>query len=275
MSLYVIITLRVVSGGVLASVLLAVPAAAPAAASPGPGIRGLDVSSAQHLRNATINWRALKKAHYRFAAIKVSEGTYYVNPYFHSDVAGATAAGLAVLPYVFANPHDSGGAAQADYAVAQIGYRPPGRALPLVIDLEKDPYKRTDHVNACYGLSRKHMVSWIAAFAARARARTHRNPLIYTSRRWWHSCTGDSRAFRSNPLWIAEYGTASPDPPPAWSRWTIWQYTSNARVQGVTNSGGIDLDYAPLSLTSLLRPVSRRHHRQHRAHKVSRRLLQT
>ena len=55
------------------------------------------MSSAQHIRNATIHWRALKKARYRFAAIKVSEGTYYVNPYFHADVAGATAAGLAVF----------------------------------------------------------------------------------------------------------------------------------------------------------------------------------
>ena len=251
----VIATLRIVGGGLFASLLLA----APAAGSTGPGIRGLDVSSAQHIRNATINWAALKKAGYRFAAIKVSEGTYYVNPYFHADVTGATASGLAVFPYVFANPGDSGGAAQADYAVAQIGYRPPGRTLPLVIDLENDPYNRQDHANACYALSRKDMVSWIGSFVARAKARTHRNPLIYTNQTWWHNCTGDSRAFRSDPLWIASYGTAKPARPPAWSRWTIWQYTNGAKVQGVTNSSGIDLDYATHSLTALLRPTSHRH----------------
>jgi GH25 family lysozyme M1 (1,4-beta-N-acetylmuramidase) len=246
--------LRVVSGGVLASVLLAVPAAG----STGPGYQGIDVSSAQHVSNASIHWKALKKAGYRFAAIKVSEGTYYLNPFFRSDVTAATAAGLAVFPYVFANPHDSGGAAQANYAIAHISYRHTRKMLSLVVDLEKDPYTRQDHVNGCYGLSKKRMVSWIAAFAARTKALTGRKPMIYTNPTWWHSCTGDSRAFRNDPLWIADYGSGPPEAPKGWPRWTIWQYTNNARVQGVTKRGGTDLDFAHRSLATLLHPSSHR-----------------
>ena len=68
--------------------------------SAGSALRGLDISSFQHT-GSPINWRLLAKQGIRFVAVKVSEGTYYVNPYYASDSAGAQAAGMFAAPYAF------------------------------------------------------------------------------------------------------------------------------------------------------------------------------
>jgi len=95
------------------------------AASPlGPAkgsVLGIDVASGQHAGGASIDWSKVAAAHYRFAFIKTTEGSYYVNPYFSSDLAGAKAAGLMVAAYHFANPSDSSGTLQADFAVDHAG----------------------------------------------------------------------------------------------------------------------------------------------------------
>ncbi len=56
------------------------------------------------------------------------------------DLVGAKAAGLDVAPYHFAVPNASGGAAQAQFAVKYSGYAAGPRALPLMLDIEYDPY---------------------------------------------------------------------------------------------------------------------------------------
>ncbi len=70
----------------------------------------------------------LAKQGVRFVAVKVSEGTYYLNPYYKSDAGAAGAAGLQVMPYVFANPASGNGTATASYAVSAMGTSadPPG-----------------------------------------------------------------------------------------------------------------------------------------------------
>ena len=57
----------------------------------------------------------------------MAEGSYYVNPYYASDAAGAQAAGMLVAPYEFAIPNYSGGALQADYALDHADYAPDGQ----------------------------------------------------------------------------------------------------------------------------------------------------
>src|ERR1700735_4842765 len=92
--------------------------ARPAAlASSASTVEGIDVASLQHPDAAAINWSRVAQAQYKFAFIKVSEGSYYANPYYRSDTSGAEDAGLFVAPYAFAIPNYSGGALQADYAL--------------------------------------------------------------------------------------------------------------------------------------------------------------
>ena len=95
------------------------------------------------------------------------------------------------------------------------------------------------------------MVAWISAFTAEARRLTGQPTIIYTTADWWHTCTGGSTAFVSDPLWVAAYGPSSPPMPPGWQDWTFWQYTSSGRVPGIV--GNVDLDYFNGSIDQLRR----------------------
>ena len=149
----------------------------------------------------------------RFVAIKASEGTYYLNPYYASDARAAAAAGLRVMPYVFANPGRNGGAATANFAARAVGTPARAARLPLVVDLENDPYKKATD---CYGLGVPAMIAWIAGFTGRAKALTGEWPTIYTTADWWRECTGSTGRFPHDPLWLAAFGGTAPTVPSPW-----------------------------------------------------------
>jgi len=218
----------------------------PTAKQGGAAIRGIDVSAYQHT-GAPINWNSLAKQGLKFAAIKVSEGTYYVNRYYRQDAQAAAKSGLAMLPYVFANPSQATGPATARFAARAAG-KQRGR-LPFVVDLENDPYvpagkqagkKPNKRAGDCYGLQVPAMVSWIAGFSSETEALTGQAPIIYTTSAWWQECTGNTARFRRDPLWLAAFDGTPPTVPPPWERWSFWQYNSHGSLPGV---GQTDLDY--------------------------------
>ncbi len=218
-------------------------------------MNGIDVSSYQHPvssqypNGAPINWADVANAGYQFAAIKVTEGDYYINSFYASDAAAAVAAGMYVAPYHFANPATANGTgtAQAQYAAENAGvvqdaayYQVGGQYLPLMLDLEYNPYPSDG--NECYNLTPAQMVTWISDFMTEATTLTGAAPVIYTPTDWWNTCTGDSTAFASDLLWTPSYSAGSPATLPAgWSTWAFWQYTSVGAVSGI--SGDVDLDY--------------------------------
>jgi GH25 family lysozyme M1 (1,4-beta-N-acetylmuramidase) len=225
------------SGVVLALALSLTTAAGASAAVTEAGaapVRGLDISAYQHARSP-IDWGLLAEHGIRFVAIKVSEGTYYVNPYYPSDERAAAATGIAVLPYVFANPRRVGGTPTASFAVSAMGSER-GR-LPLVVDLENDPYNKTA---ICYGLGIQAMLAWITRFTAQAAALTGKWPVIYTTADWWQECTGQTGRFRRDPLWLAAFDGAALTVPSPWHDWTFWQYNNDGSLPGI---GEADLDY--------------------------------
>jgi GH25 family lysozyme M1 (1,4-beta-N-acetylmuramidase) len=236
-----------VQGGGPAQPGAGTPAANTASATAVTWPRGIDVSSYQESHG--ISWPKIYAGGYRFAIIKSSEGNYYRNPYYANDIKAATAAGLYVAAYHFANPRASGGAAQAKYAYAQAGdYRVGNKHLPFVLDIEYDPYS----TNKCYGLSHAQTVAWISAFLSEAKTLTGATPIINTYSDWWDVCTGSSTAFAGYPMWINSYHAGGPASLPAgWKTWAIWQYGQSARVSGIT--GTVDLDYfgsSPASQTT-------------------------
>ncbi|HMD92697.1 MAG TPA: GH25 family lysozyme [Trebonia sp.] len=220
----------------------------------GTSVPGIDVAAFQHPGGASINWAAVAAAGYKFAAVKATEGNYYVNPWAATDLAAAKKAGLYVAPYHFAIPNVSGGAAQAQYAVRYARYAPGAKMMPLMLDIEYDPYVGTDGTNECYGLSRGAMTAWLAAFVQTARSLTGQFPVIYTTADWWDTCTGGSTAFSADPMWVAAYGFTSPPMPAGWRSWTFWQYTSGGTVPGVDSPGSTDLDVFDMSLVGLINP---------------------
>ena len=221
----------------------------------GTTVPGIDVAAFQHPGGVPINWAAVAAAGYKFAAVKATEGTYYVNPWATADLAAAKKAGLYVTPYHFAIPNAGGGAAQARYVIQHAGYVTGARMLPVMLDIEYDPYVGSDHTNECYGLSSTAMTAWLAAFTQTARNLTGQFPVIYTTADWWDTCTG-STAFGADPMWVAAYGFAKPPLPAGWRAWTFWQYTSGGTVPGVASAGSTDLSVFNTSLVGLINPGS-------------------
>jgi GH25 family lysozyme M1 (1,4-beta-N-acetylmuramidase) len=216
-------------------------------------VEGIDVSSHQHRDGAAINWAKVAAAGYKFAFIKATEGSYYVNPYYASDAAAARAAGLIIAPYHFAVPNDSSGTLQADLAMNEAGDpQADGATLPMTLDAEYDPYVKSDHTNMCYGLSPSAMVAWISAFSAEVVRRDGVPPVIYTTAGWWNTCTDSSTALAADPLWIAEWG-ASPTLPAGWTSWMYWQYTSTASVPGIVTK--TDVSYLSGSVIDAATPA--------------------
>lgn len=226
-----------VAGGAFVALSVAVApgaSAMPARAGERP-VRGVDISAFQHA-GKPINWRLLAAEGIHFVGIKVTESTYYTNPFYQADARAAAAAGLAVLPYTFANPAAANGTRSALFAVRAVRTPALRGRPPLAVDLENDPYKKNSD---CYGVGGHRMISWISSFTGAVRRLTGRWPIIYTTAAWWRECTGDTRNFAHDPLWLAQYGSA-PYVPAQWGTWTFWQYSGGGHVPGV---GRVDLDY--------------------------------
>jgi len=191
-----------------------------------PGsVQGMDVSSYQ----GNVNWSSAWSKGARFAYVKATEGTFYVNSYFAQQYNGSYNQGMTRGAYHFARPDRSSGSAQADYFVNHGGgWSADGRTLPGTLDIEYNPSGST-----CYGLSNSSMVSWIKSFSDRYRSRTGRYPVIYTTTNWWTQCTGNRTNFgNNNPLWIANYGATAGSLPYGWTYYTFWQYADHGAFPG-------------------------------------------
>jgi GH25 family lysozyme M1 (1,4-beta-N-acetylmuramidase) len=202
---------------------------------PGPGptlTEGIDVS---HWQGA-IDWVKVRGAGKRFAFMKASESTGFVDSTYAQNRANANAVGIIVGAYHFARPDGGPGdaVAEADHFVAT-GRFARGDLLP-VLDLEVSG-----------GLSQPALVSWVQTFMARVYERTGARGVIYVSPSFWKNYMGDTTLFATSGykvLWIAHWTTSSAPLTPAanWGShgWTFWQYTSSGSVPGI--AGRVDLN---------------------------------
>jgi GH25 family lysozyme M1 (1,4-beta-N-acetylmuramidase) len=211
------------------------PAASAAAQPSGYPVNGIDVSSHDHDKGATLNWPTLA-TQMEFAYVKATEGTSYVNPYFTPDSSDAKAAGLYVGAYAYGRPDLGNPTGQADHFVDTMTYEHDGRTLPPFLDMEW-PY--FDSVNTCFNQSTSAMVSWISSFMTRLQARTGVVPMIYTNVNWWNQCTANSTAFSHYLLDISSC-TASPPSAPGWgTNWTFWQYDIPDCTSGLAHDSDV------------------------------------
>ncbi|MEO3869432.1 GH25 family lysozyme [Nonomuraea sp. B12E4] len=203
------------------------------AAEAADGITGVDVSN----WTGEIDWGGVSSGGGRFAFVQATEGTNYRNPSFDAQYGGAAAAGLIRGAYHFAQPHESDGTAQADYFLQNGGnWVSDGLTLPGVLDIEDNPYKDRNGKNSCYGLSVADMVTWIKDFTKKYHSETGRQAIIYTTTSWWQTCTGDSDAFKANPLWLARWGTDPGELPKSWKKYTFWQSAEKGPLAGGGNA---------------------------------------
>ncbi len=183
-------------------------------------VLGIDVSSHQ----GNVDWASYWSQGVRWAYTKATEGTYYRNPYFAQQYNGSYNQGMIRGAYHFATPNTTSGATQANYFVDHGGgWSADGKTLPGMLDMEANPYGAE-----CYGLSASAMVNWIASFSDQYRTRTGRDVVIYTSRSWWSTCTGNTTAFSgTNPLDFASWGSSPGALPGGWPYYTFWQFTDS------------------------------------------------
>jgi GH25 family lysozyme M1 (1,4-beta-N-acetylmuramidase) len=222
------------------------PAAA-AIVSPGHGV---DVSQYTDV----TSWPDVKAAGYSFAGVEAAQGATVTNPDYGTQVTGALAAGMDIMPYVYADPGKvSDGGTQFSNGWSVINsitghpYAFGGQMLPIALDMEPDPINFPGE--PCYGLSQSAMLIWISEFVAAEKAQIGVVPVIYTSQSWWNECTGGSNEFSGDPLWVADYGVPAPAIPSGWSGYTFWQSSDSGTVSGISGSA-TDVDqHAPITFS--------------------------
>ena len=247
----------------LTALALAAPVSAPASAltpvgtgtsvgsptAPSNAVPGTDISGRTHVPN----WAQVASGN-EFVAVEIRQGVTpkLVNPHYAAQVAASSAAGLYVMPYVFADPAKATGAAEFADAWSVLrgatdpAYSTGGTYLPIALDLEWDQVNFP--TQECYGLSGPAMVSWIQAFVTAAQDKGV-TPVIYTGPDWWNDCTGGSDQFSADPLWLASYDPV-PVMPAGWEAYTFWQSSDMATISGISGQADVDqLQSAPALVT--------------------------
>ena len=194
-------------------------------------LNGIDISSWQ----AGIN---IAKVPSDFVIVKATGGKGYTNPYFKLMANATLKAGKLLGLYHFAREtgYASTAAQEADYFIDAVGPYV-GRAV-LVLDWE--------------GNALLSGTAWAKKFLDRVYAKTGVRPLIYMSKSYTRSYDW-TKVANNYQLWVAQYafkyqkGTGYVLNPwtdtndyGAWSKPTMFQYTSAGQLSGY--SGSLDLD---------------------------------
>ncbi len=204
------------------------PTATPAAAY----VDGVDVSYHQ----GTIDWAQVAGSGKKFAFVRATAGSLTADTAYATNRSGASAAGLAVGAYHFANPDGAANDASNEATWFLQNAAVASRDLIPVLDLE-----------VTNGLSPAAMTSWAQTWLGQVSAATGVRPIIYTNANFWATSMANTDWFAANGytvLWIAHWTSASTPSVPAnnWAGygWTLWQHSSTGSVPGI--AGPVDLD---------------------------------
>lgn len=197
---------------------------------------GIDVS---HHRG-TVNWNLVRAAGIRFAFIKATEHTSFVDSQFDINWRDSRNAGMMRGAYHFFRPaYDA--EAQAEHYLARVGDIYHRTDLPPVLDVEAYPSNVYEEFLALTLTQRINRVrKWLTTVAEA----TGKTPIIYTNQSTWIYVMGNTNELTNFPLWVAHYGVTTPSiPGGSWggNSWTFWQYTGSGTVPGV-NDGDPPVD---------------------------------
>lgn len=213
---------------------------------------GIDVSRWQE----KVDWKKIKAQGFEFVFVRATQGISVKDSLFAAHWAGAKAAGLLRGAYHFFEPTQDG-VTQAHFFLKTLG--DDLGELPPVFDLESNqtpPYPRPgDKVvvvdNATLS---KRSQEWIKTVQTKA----GRTPIMYTRARFWNDFMKDRQGKYPEwaapmKLWTANYIFADREPAPdeiewfmpkvavpkSWPKWDFWQFTDDAKRDGITNKDGI------------------------------------
>ena len=196
-------------------------------------LNGVDIASFQK------NFNAAKMTTTDFVIVKITQGTWYVNPYADAQYSSAKAAGKLLGAYHYAEGTDA--IKEADFFLQKVG----GRVGECILALDWEG-KDNKAFSSAAG------VEWCRKFLNRIREKTGALPFIYMSKSVTYRYDWGAVA-KIYPLWCACYGSnaATGYKAEPWTdknsfgKWpgdTIRQYSSKGDIKGY--SGNIDLDAA-------------------------------
>jgi lysozyme len=211
---------------------------------PAAAVEGIDVFDGQ----GTIDWAQVRGAGIAFAYIKATQGTYDTQATFAERWAASSSAGVLRGAYHFFDPTEDG-EAQAAHFLAVVGAG--GGDLPPVLDVECP-----DGDGDCLGTgsagdaSAADIRARVLAFLGAVEQALGRTPLLYTFTSYFAANGVDTTGLEAYPLYLAfippgasaAAGNALPclDVPAPWAEATLWQYSFEGAVPGV--SGAVDRD---------------------------------
>ncbi len=192
-------------------------------------LKGIDVSHYQ----GGIDWTKVKAD---FALIRAGYGkyAYQEDPCFEDNIEGAHNAGIPVGVYWYSYADTAAEARQeAEACLTVIKPYKDMITLPVFFDQEYEPAIKA----ASYQVRTQCCVEFIRAVeAAGYRAG------MYASKDWLDNRIDAGALPESCTVWVAQYSNKCTYK----GRYTIWQYTSNGKVDGI--SGRVDMNEADESL---------------------------
>jgi lysozyme len=209
------------------------------------GVTGIDVSSNQ----GSVNWSLVAGQNLAFAYIRATVGAHTADARFAGNWTRIYGTGLLRGAYHFFWPL-AAASDQADHFVEIVGRLLPGD-LPPVLDLEEAYLNAAPQQDVWTTVSPDNRLPMILNWLTAVEHSFGIRPIIYSRQNFLENLLGDKVAeLSSYLLWIAEY-TAAPTPrtPTAWSSWTLWQYSDQGNVAGIT--GNVDQDRFNGTLTDL------------------------
>lgn len=188
-------------------------------------IMGIDVS--HHQKPENVNWLQLKASGVQFVYIKATEGVTYQDPAFKMHYAGAKRAGIKVGFYHFARPYNDP-KKEVGNLLATVKDFPAD--LPPVLDIEVNEGRKPADI-----------AFFTKIWLQECERLTGVVPVIYSGASFAKTNLAD-KAFAKYPLWIAHYGVETPMGNDVWNTWSIFQYTSDGKIDGYT--GRLDVNAA-------------------------------
>lgn len=185
-------------------------------------LRLVDLSSHQ----PTIDWGQVA-VNYAGAIVKCCGGTWYRNPHYQEQLAGARGAGMVVGHYHFAHEGENpgpGAEAEAEYFLRNADVRP-GELVALDIEDTGVPGDLSD---------------WALTWLTMVEGVLGMRPLIYSFPNYIQVHNLGTAALARYPLWYASYRTPYamqpwPATPGRWTRITMWQWSGGTTVPGIPN----------------------------------------
>lgn len=191
-------------------------------------LKGIDVSHYQ----GEIDWKKVKAAGVEFAIIRAGYGkyAYQEDPCFEDNIEGAYNAGIPVGVYWYSYADTVAEARQeAEVCLTVIKPYKDMITLPVFFDQEYEP--------AILAAGNSIRTQCCVAFIKAIEAAGYKAGL-YGSQDWLDNKIDDSQIPATSTVWVAQYGSKCTYK----GRYTIWQYTSTGKVNGI--KGNVDMNEA-------------------------------